>query len=273
MTAMSFTGDSGGPNSRWWKGGRWQDSWGSIHVYVGQPTDDHPNVIKGYMLEHRLVFENHYKCCLIPGISVIKHRNKKNWDNRIENLYPQTRKQHAYAENKGKVLSDDTKEKLRERTTEQQRLYTREQKRDMRTRATATRKKNNIPSPMKGKHHSEETRKRMSVARTSEDGRRAANALWSRFKTPEERKQYSDYLASIRREHGKDRPMLGRHHSEKARKQMRETRLKLGLRTMLGKHHSPEVIEKIRQKAIERYQDKEWVANRTKREKGKFVKK
>ena len=273
MVAMSFTGDSGGANSRWWKGGRWQDKGGHIHIYIGQPTDEHPNVVKGYILEHRYVFEKHHQCCLIPGMSVIKHRNRINWDNRIENLYPQTRSQHCYVENKGKILSDDTKGKLRERTTEQQKRFTKEQKQDIHARATATRRKHNVPSPMLGRHHSEETRKRMSVARTSEDGRRAAAALWSRFRTPEEHQRHVEHLMSIRREQGKDRPMLGRHHSDKSKKQMRETRLKLGLMTMLGKKHPPEVRERISRKAKERYQNREWVADKVKRENGKFVKK
>jgi len=49
---------------------------------------------KGFVHEHRLVYEEYYKCSLLPGI-VIHHKNGDTKDNRIENLQAMTKRQHA----------------------------------------------------------------------------------------------------------------------------------------------------------------------------------
>ena len=55
---------------------------------------DHPKANnQGYVLEHRLVWEEHHNCCLLPLIH-LHHKNGKPWDNRIENLEPLTARQH-----------------------------------------------------------------------------------------------------------------------------------------------------------------------------------
>lgn len=44
--------------------------------------------------EHRLVYEQHYNCCLLPS-TAIRHKNGINWDNRIENLEVWTKRARA----------------------------------------------------------------------------------------------------------------------------------------------------------------------------------
>jgi hypothetical protein len=48
----------------------------------------------GYRGEHRVIFESIYKCCLLPWIH-IHHINNDKTDNRVENLKPLSRAQHA----------------------------------------------------------------------------------------------------------------------------------------------------------------------------------
>src|SRR6185436_373011 len=47
--------------------------------------DHHFALANGYVYEHRLVYEEYHKCCLLPWVD-IHHRNSKRLDNRIENL-------------------------------------------------------------------------------------------------------------------------------------------------------------------------------------------
>lgn len=66
-----------------WKGGRLIDKDGYVNIYC----PDHPNRRKHtpYILEHRLVMENHIGRYLHPR-EVVHHKNKDKADNRIENL-------------------------------------------------------------------------------------------------------------------------------------------------------------------------------------------
>lgn len=64
-----------------WKNGRRKSN-----EYVRILCPDHHYVDDlGYILEHRLVYEEFYKCCLLPW-SDIHHLNGKKQDNKIENL-------------------------------------------------------------------------------------------------------------------------------------------------------------------------------------------
>jgi len=71
-----------------WKGGR-IDIMGYWCIY----KPDHPRNSKGYVMEHRLIYEDYHKCMLLPWIE-IHHVNGDIKDNRIENLQPLTRVEH-----------------------------------------------------------------------------------------------------------------------------------------------------------------------------------
>lgn len=78
-----------GPGHPNWAGGRHTDNDGYVHVWA----EGHPNVRarpgrarqNGYVLEHRLVMEQHLGRYLLPK-EVVHHRNGDPGDNRIENL-------------------------------------------------------------------------------------------------------------------------------------------------------------------------------------------
>lgn len=85
-----------------WKGGRIVDQDGYVLVYCpGHPGARNPD--KRYILEHRLVMENHIGRYLLPG-EVCHHRNKNRADNRIENLELfSSNPEHLKSELTGKV--------------------------------------------------------------------------------------------------------------------------------------------------------------------------
>lgn len=82
-------------NNPFWKGGKYQDTRG--YIYRLNPLHPHTNKM-GYIPEHRLVYEEYYKCCLLPWIE-IHHINNIKDDNRIENLQALTKSIHASISN------------------------------------------------------------------------------------------------------------------------------------------------------------------------------
>lgn len=81
-----------------WKGGRKIDVYG--YVLVKLRNYRHCNN-QGYVFEHRYIYEQYHKCCLLPWI-VIHHKNEIRNDNRIENLEPMTHKEHHRLHKLGK---------------------------------------------------------------------------------------------------------------------------------------------------------------------------
>jgi hypothetical protein len=73
-----------------WKGGKNITSNGYIDIY----KKDHPfSDSRGYVKEHRLVMEQKIGRYLRPD-EIVHHLNRKKDDNRIENLYIVSRKEH-----------------------------------------------------------------------------------------------------------------------------------------------------------------------------------
>ena len=62
--------------------------------------------VNGLILKHRLIYEEYYKCCLLPWIH-LHHINGDKKDNRIENLQPLTASQHMKIHNP-RIWSDDS---------------------------------------------------------------------------------------------------------------------------------------------------------------------
>src|SRR3990167_6443692 len=80
---------SGSRNSRW-KGGRRKRKDGYILVY----SPGHPYACKNFVLEHRLVMEQHISRHLPPN-ELVHHKNEIKDDNRIENLEITDHSEHA----------------------------------------------------------------------------------------------------------------------------------------------------------------------------------
>ena len=78
-----------GKNNPWWKGGKYTDKKGYVHVRT--PGTKNKN---GYEWEHRLVMEKHLKRKLFPW-ELVHHRNGIKNDNRISNLEVVTHATHT----------------------------------------------------------------------------------------------------------------------------------------------------------------------------------
>lgn len=65
-----------------WKGGRIDDGHGYILIYK---PDYYMASARGYVREHRFVYEEYFKCCVLNWVDV-HHLNHIKTDNRIENL-------------------------------------------------------------------------------------------------------------------------------------------------------------------------------------------
>ena len=82
--------NSKGSNHPMWNGGKRKDGYG--YILVWKPNHHHASML-GYVKEHRLVYEEYYKCCLLKW-GHIHHINEIKDDNRIENLILLSNSQH-----------------------------------------------------------------------------------------------------------------------------------------------------------------------------------
>ena len=83
-----------GSNNPNWKGGCIY-----IHGYWYIYKPDHIFATKlGYVMEHRLIYEQYYNCCLLP-YTEIHHIDGNRQNNFIENLQPLYKGQHMKLEN------------------------------------------------------------------------------------------------------------------------------------------------------------------------------
>lgn len=84
-----------GKNNGRWKGGRKKDPKGYWRV---MKKDHHFADNSGYVMEHRLVWEEYYKTSLLPWADV-HHINAIITDNRIENLQAMMHGHHTFLSN------------------------------------------------------------------------------------------------------------------------------------------------------------------------------
>ena len=94
-------------------GGKYIDDRGYVRVLL----PDHPKNIKGYVYEHRIVMEEYLGRYLQTWESV-HHINEIKQDNRIENLFLCTMKEHSAIHREGKRPSEKHRETLRKAMTE-----------------------------------------------------------------------------------------------------------------------------------------------------------
>lgn len=80
-----------------WKGGKFV----RVRGYIASHQPNHHFAdSKGYVMEHRLVWEEYYKACLLSWVD-IHHKNGITNDNRIENLEAMMHGKHTTLTNKG----------------------------------------------------------------------------------------------------------------------------------------------------------------------------
>ncbi len=83
-----------GKNHPNWRGGRRKDDCGYWRIF----RPDHHQAIGGYLYEHRLKYEEHYKVCLSPWTK-IHHKDGDKQNNYISNLLPVTASEHGRIHN------------------------------------------------------------------------------------------------------------------------------------------------------------------------------
>jgi hypothetical protein len=86
LTGLRLCGTRVGRDNPHWKGGKYKDGEGYLHILLESGDFFYPMVGRnGYVLEHRLVMARHLRRCLLPW-EVVHHKNGIRDDNRLENL-------------------------------------------------------------------------------------------------------------------------------------------------------------------------------------------
>ena len=73
-----------------WKGGKYKSARGYVHILK---PDHHFCDIRGYIVEHHIVWEEYHKASLLSW-GVVHHINHIRHDNRIENLEAMMKVEH-----------------------------------------------------------------------------------------------------------------------------------------------------------------------------------
>ena len=92
-----------------YNGGKYIDDKGYVRIL----NPEHPANIKGYIYEHRAVIEK-YLGRLLNSWESVHHINEIKCDNRVENLFLCSQKEHSAIHREGKRPSQEHRDKLRE---------------------------------------------------------------------------------------------------------------------------------------------------------------
>jgi hypothetical protein len=103
------TGNAKGSEAPTFTGGKYVDDKGYVKIL----RPDHPKSIRGYIYEHRAVMEEYLGRMLLPW-ETVHHINEIKLDNRVDNLFLCTVKEHSALHREGKRPSDSHREKMRE---------------------------------------------------------------------------------------------------------------------------------------------------------------
>lgn len=98
-----------GEDSPNFNGGKYIDDKGYVRVL----RPDHPKNIRGYAYEHRLVVER-YLGRFLQGWETVHHINEIKQDNRLDNLFICSHKEHSALHKEGAVMSAEHREKMRQ---------------------------------------------------------------------------------------------------------------------------------------------------------------
>jgi hypothetical protein len=98
-----------GEDSPNFSGGKYIDDKGYVRVL----SPDHPRNIRGYMYEHRMVMEKYLGRMLQPW-ETVHHINEIKVDNRLDNLFLCSTKEHSAIHKEGNRPSESHKKKMRE---------------------------------------------------------------------------------------------------------------------------------------------------------------
>ncbi|MEY2973510.1 MAG: Halobacterium phage phiH [Pseudomonadota bacterium] len=98
-----------GENNPNYGGGKYIDDKGYVRIL----NPDHKYNIKGYVYEHRLVFERYLNRYLEPW-ETVHHINEIKADNRVDNLFLCTVPEHSAIHREGRKPSEKHRAKMRE---------------------------------------------------------------------------------------------------------------------------------------------------------------